>query len=182
MENTEDYLTEALPIATVLSSPADARLEKTPRGVVPPSPKALSKKRSQYQYTSRVRTDDPKTSLGTSSAETSTDQSRGRTAEVRSRSRTSSFIPPPTIIRTSARSSLESLSRSQFSDSSDEHDSTGEEQSRSRARLCKRDESESKISQGKTVALLRFIYADIVLTVSTVIAQTTVYGQIRNRA
>jgi hypothetical protein len=159
VENATDYLAEGLPIATVLSSPRESQSEMTPRATVPPSPVTQSRRRSQYQYTSRLRTgvDGKNGNPDSSSTGTSTSESRIRIPVGRSHSQTPSFIPSVTTTRSSARSSLGSSSRSQFSDSSDEQESRARNHSTTGAYPTDRKEQESRFSQGIECYLIRTI-------------------------
>ncbi|CAE6380761.1 unnamed protein product [Rhizoctonia solani] len=117
--NTADYYIEGPPIGTVLSSPGHTQKEMTPS-----SPKAQSKRRSQYQYTSRTRPGTVKQRGSDGLPGASSDTSDDRTPIARPQTRSSSFVSPPIITKTSV-TSLESSTRSEFSDSEQEADESG---------------------------------------------------------
>ncbi|EUC61460.1 RhoGEF domain protein [Rhizoctonia solani AG-3 Rhs1AP] len=121
--NTANYYIEELPIGTVLSSPGRTPVDQTPKATMPPSPMIQSKKRSQYQYTSRTRPSAAGSGAKQKGPGDSTkawiDDSDSCTPAARPRPRGSSFIPPPIITRTSV-TSLDTSTRSEFSDASDQ--------------------------------------------------------------
>ncbi|KAH7337495.1 hypothetical protein B0J17DRAFT_429754 [Rhizoctonia solani] len=121
--NTANYYIEGLPIGTVLSSPESTPLNHTPKQTTLSSPKIQSKKRSQYQYASRTRPivvgSGSKQKHSGEPAKAKNDNSDGYTPTTMSRSRGPSFVPPPIITRTSV-TSLETSTRSEFSDCSDQ--------------------------------------------------------------
>ncbi|CAE6540819.1 unnamed protein product, partial [Rhizoctonia solani] len=121
--NTANYYIEGLPIGTVVSSPGRVPVDKTPKGTMPSSPMTQSKKRSQYQYSSRTRP----SAVGSGTkqkgpddlAKPLDDDSDRCSPTSRAQPRSSSFIPPPIITRTSV-TSLDTSTRSEFSDASDQ--------------------------------------------------------------
>ncbi|KAG8749568.1 hypothetical protein FRC11_011178, partial [Ceratobasidium sp. 423] len=121
--NTANYYIEGLPIGTVLSSPESTPVDQTPKGMMPSSPMAQSKKRSQYQYTSRTRPSaggsGTKQKNSGDLANALNDDSDGCTPIARRQSRSPSAPPLPIITRTSV-TSLDSSTRSEFSDFSDQ--------------------------------------------------------------
>ncbi|KAF8685055.1 RhoGEF domain [Rhizoctonia solani] len=121
-ENAANYFIEGLPIGTVLSSPGNGSTAQTPKGTIPSSPMVLSKKRSQYNYNGRTRPTVgaiPKQEGSKRILEVINTSSDDRTPIAKPRSRSSSSVPPPIITRTSV-TSLDSSTRSEFSESSDQ--------------------------------------------------------------
>ncbi|KAJ1301224.1 hypothetical protein OPQ81_003633 [Rhizoctonia solani] len=121
--NTANYYIEGLPIGTVLSSPRDTPVAHTPKGMMPSSPMIQSKRRSQYPYTSRIRSggggSSTKQKGPRNSAKPSDDDSDGSTPTVAPRFPNPSFGPPPIITRTSV-TSLDTSTRSEFCDFSEQ--------------------------------------------------------------
>ncbi|KAG9077511.1 hypothetical protein FS749_010599 [Ceratobasidium sp. UAMH 11750] len=121
----EDYLAEETPIATVLSSPGDARRRTAAKSPVPSSPMVQSKKKSQYQHGGRIHVEP----AGITNAEnrlrgkTSGDNSSLGTPRDHTPSRITLSPKAPDAIRENrTRTSSEASRTSQFSDSPDEQE------------------------------------------------------------
>ncbi|KAG9125664.1 hypothetical protein FRC07_006700 [Ceratobasidium sp. 392] len=122
--NAEDYLAEEIPIATVLSSPGDARRGSATKLSVPSSPTVRSKRQSQYHYAGSARAEPD----GSANVE---DHSRAkpvndspRTLRDRTPSRVTFSPKAPDTIWQSIRSSSQSSGCSQFSDSPEDQEVT----------------------------------------------------------
>ncbi|KAG9103390.1 hypothetical protein FRC06_011133 [Ceratobasidium sp. 370] len=122
--SAEDYFVEETPIATVLSSPGDARRGAAMKSSVPPSPMVQSRKQGQYQYGGRTGAEPAESTNAEDRlrGEPQGDNSSLRTPRDRTPSRVSFSLKAPDAARENTRSSSESSRMSQFSDSPDEQE------------------------------------------------------------
>lgn len=139
MANSTDYLSEGLPIATVLSSPGEARSGSH-------SPMVQSKRRSHYQYTSWQRTGVGNTKDNSESSVV--EELRMEIPGERLRPRIPSCIPTLTATCPSSPSLNSSSSRSQFSDYSDEEERVVPDYSKARTGEIDSKEWENKSTPG----------------------------------
>ncbi|KAG8744114.1 hypothetical protein FRC10_010795 [Ceratobasidium sp. 414] len=122
--NTEDYLAEETPIATVLSSPGDARRGTAIKPPAPSSPMVQSRRQSQHRYGGRVCVEPVEATNAEDHlrGKTLRDNSSLRTLRDRTPSRVTFSPKAPDATRENTQSFSESSRMSQFSDSPDERE------------------------------------------------------------